>query len=121
MKKKYTFLTLVMGSLGVGASVHVIGKRHSRELIEDGLQSSNYSYTLNLVTVQIDKRDLFITIPLNQIWEKTENESRNRKIFRYFEGIDLPVNPVQQAGLQVLITYRNLDKLLDSQRPFIEW
>jgi hypothetical protein len=96
------------------------GQGASRETIEESLQAASYGYSLDSVDVKVCGRDLVITVPLGLRWKKTDNESKNPMIFRDFEGIDLPVSPLQQAGLQVLITYRNLTKLLRFQRKFVD-
>jgi hypothetical protein len=92
----------------------------SRKTIEQSLRPVRRDISLDGVTVLMRDEELIVRVPLILPWEKTDNESENPKIFRYSEGLDLHVEPKQQATLQILITYRNLPKLFAAERTFAE-
>ena len=92
----------------------------AQEIIQRNLQAIDVAYDIEGVSVQFCSRDLFVTVPLDLYWSRTDNVSKNPKIFRRLESLSLPIEPTQVFGLEILITYRNLNELLFSQRMFTE-
>jgi hypothetical protein len=96
------------------------GTSITKDLILENLQTISSTFEEGGVSVQFSGKHLMITVPLKSGWGETENESMNPKIFRYFESLQLPLRVQAFCDLQILITYRNLDKLYGPKRMFID-
>lgn len=78
-------------------------------------------YDLEGVFFSVHNDLMTVLVPLNLHWSVTDNISRNPCLSRTTGQYGLPVKPLRDLfTLHLLITYRNLDRLLRSQRYFVQ-
>jgi hypothetical protein len=87
---------------------------------EKSTRDVDLRFDLDGVSAQFIGTILLLTIPLDLFWEKTDNPSKNPKMFRYLQSLRLPVGNSTPFDLQILVTYRNLHELFGSNRMFVE-
>jgi len=87
-------------------------------MMQEDVQEIDCLFDISGVSVQFSGKELLVIVPLDLNWSKTDNESKNPMVFRDLESFDLPIGSKAFFGLQILITYRNLNKLFGSKKMF---
>jgi len=103
--------------------IHLFGgwtQEFANEAIRSRADEIQCVHDLDGVRFAFLKDRLFVVAPLNLEWTKTNNPSKNPCLARDSGQQGLPLDPIGNFTFQLLITYRNLDKLLRSEKMFAE-
>src|ERR1035441_7892030 len=103
--------------------VHLFGgstSDYGKEAVWQRVADVHCDYDLDGVQFASLRETMLVVAPLDLEWSRTKNESKNPCLFRETGQCGLALKPVGDLSFQLLITYRNLDQLLRSERMFAE-